>query len=121
MSGRYPRVGTDSSAYAQETGLKPPPEGGLGHQLDNTRADRGRDARPLAVRRTPRGRRSAVGDTRTGLTPGAAAAAGLQPSVRPKKRSVRSQAICAQAASYCVIGSRRGPCAVSFAKPCCAR
>lgn len=36
MSGRYPRVGTGSSVYAQETGLKPPPEGGLGHQLDNT-------------------------------------------------------------------------------------
>jgi hypothetical protein len=38
-----------------------------------------------------------------------------QPSVRPKNRIVRSHAMPAQAASYCVIGSRRGPCAVSLA------
>lgn len=38
MSGRYPRVGTDSSVYAQNAGLKPSLRDGLGHQLDNTLA-----------------------------------------------------------------------------------
>jgi hypothetical protein len=39
----------------------------------------------------------------------------------PKKRRVRSQACCAQTASYCVTPMRPGPCAVSLAKPWYAR
>jgi tRNA threonylcarbamoyladenosine dehydratase len=46
---------------------------------------------------------------------------GLVAAGVPKKRSVRSQAIWAQAASYCVMAMRPGPCAVSLAKPWCAR
>ena len=45
----------------------------------------------------------------------------LQPSTRPKKRRLRSQACCAHTGSYWVIGMRPGPTAVSLAKPCWAK
>lgn len=45
----------------------------------------------------------------------------IQPSTRPKKRRLRSQACCAHTGSYWVIGMRPGPTAVSLAKPCWAK
>jgi len=45
----------------------------------------------------------------------------LQPSSRPKKRRLRSQACCAHTGSYWVIGMRPEPTAVSLANPCWAR
>lgn len=48
MSGRYPRVGTGSSVYAQVSRLKPPRKGGVGHQLDNTLSASNRCAIELA-------------------------------------------------------------------------
>lgn len=78
----------------------------------------GRDEWPALLRRLdridPGWRDRAAGAGRRAPPP-------RQPRCRPKNRKLRSQAICAQAASYCVIGSRAGPTAVSLANACWAR